>query len=120
MERIPILKLHEFLLVTIQVELHDSLALALQEDLTTTLYKTKAQGVMIDVSAVEILDSFMARVLGNIVAAMRVMGAETVIVGMQPAVAITLVEMGITLPGVLTALSVEKGMALLRRQLRRA
>jgi rsbT antagonist protein RsbS len=117
MERIPILKVNEFLLVSIQVEMHDTLALALQEDLTNKLYLTKARGVLIDISSVDVLDSFMARVLSTIVASIRIMGSETIIAGMQPAVAITLIEMGITLPGVLTAVSVEKGMNLLRRRL---
>jgi rsbT antagonist protein RsbS len=97
--------------------MHDTLALALQEDLTNKLYQTKARGVLIDISTVDVLDSFMARVLSTIVASIRIMGSETIIAGMQPAVAITLIEMGITLPGVLTAVSVEKGMNLLRRQL---
>ena len=117
MERIPILKVHEFLLVSIQVEMHDTLALALQEDLTNKLYQTKARGVLIDISTVDVLDSFMARVLSTIVASIRIMGSETVIVGMQPAVAITLIEMGITLPDVLTAISVEKGMRMLGHRL---
>jgi rsbT antagonist protein RsbS len=117
MERIPILKVHDFLLVSIQVEMHDTLALALQEDLTHKLYQTKARGVLIDISTVDVLDSFMARVLRTIVSSIRIMGSETVIVGMQPAVAITLIEMGITLPEVLTAISVEKGMRMLGNRL---
>lgn len=114
MERIPILRMSSYLLVTIQVDMHDRLAMALQDDLTDKISKTGALGVLIDISGLEIVDSFIGRVISNISAMSRVLGAHTVIVGMQPAVAITLVELGLALPGVLTALDVEKGMALLR------
>lgn len=115
MERIPILKLHQFLLVSIQVDMHDQLALRLQDDLTDRIVETGAKGVLIDISALEIVDSFIGRVLANIAAMSRVLDAETVVVGMQPAVAITLVELGLSLPGVRTALNVEKGMELLAK-----
>lgn len=118
MERIPILRMGEFLLVTIQVDMHDRLAMTLQEDLTTRIVDTRARGVLIDISALEIVDSFIGRMIGNISAMSRVLDAETVIVGMQPAVAITLVELGMSLTGVRTALNVEKGMNLLRSSLR--
>lgn len=114
MERIPILKLEDFLIVTIQVELHDQLALTLQDDLTQALADTSARGVLIDISALEIVDSFIGRSLGNIAAVASVMDATTVLVGMRPAVAITLVELGMNLPGIRTALNVDKGMRLLR------
>lgn len=114
MERIPILKLGRLLLVTIQVDMHDRLALALQDDLTERIAQTGARGVLIDISALEMVDSFIGRVLANIAAMSRVLDAETVVVGMQPAVAITLVELGLSLPGVRTALDVERGMQLLR------
>lgn len=114
MERIPILRMGEFLLVTIQVDMHDRLAMTLQDDLTTRISQTGAIGVLIDISALEIVDSFIGRMIANISAMSRVLDAQTVIVGMQPAVAITLVELGLTLPGVKTALDVEKGMHLLR------
>lgn len=104
----------EFLLVTIQVDMHDHLAMTLQEDLTNRILKTHAHGVMIDISALEIVDSFIGRILGNIAKMSRVLDAETVVVGMQPAVAITLVELGLSLTGVYTALNVEKGMKLLK------
>jgi rsbT antagonist protein RsbS len=113
-EKIPILKMGEFLLVTIQVDMHDRLALALQDDLTQTISKTEARGVLIDISTLEIVDSFIGRMLSNIAAMSRVLDAETVVVGMQPAVAITLVELGLSLPGVRTALNVDAGMELLR------
>ena len=115
MERIPILKMGEFLLVTIQVDMHDQLALTLQEDLTERVSVTGAKGVLIDISSLEVVDSFIGRMLANIAGMARVLDAETVVVGMQPAVAITLVELGLSLPGVRTALDVERGMALLRR-----
>jgi len=112
-ERIPILKISEFLLVSIQVDMHDQLAMSLQDDLTTRIVKDRARGVLIDISSLEIIDSFIGRMLGNIALMARVLDAETVVVGMQPAVAITLVELGLSLKGVRTALNVEKGMALL-------
>ncbi|ANN79876.1 STAS domain-containing protein [Bordetella flabilis] len=115
MERIPILKLQNYLLVTIQVELHDQLAITLQDDLTQTLSRTHARGVLIDISALEIVDSFIGRTLAHIASMARVMDANTVIVGMRPAVAITLIELGMSLTGIRTALNVDKGMELLRR-----
>jgi rsbT antagonist protein RsbS len=117
MERIPILKMGPFLLVTIQVDLYDRLALTLENDLINMVSQTGARGVLIDISAVSIVDSFMGRILGNIASMSRIMDAETVVVGMQPAVAITLVELGLTLQGVHTALNVEKGMDLLYNKL---
>ena len=116
MERIPILKMGDFLLVSIQVDMHDRLALTLQDDLTEQIVKTRARGVLIDISSLEIVDSFMGRMLGNIAAMASVLDANTVVVGMQPAVAITLVELGLSLKGVRTALNVEKGMALLQNE----
>lgn len=113
MERIPILKMGSFLLVTIQIDLYDRLALDLEADLVRMVEKTSAKGVLIDISAVSIVDSFMGRILGNIAGMSKLLDAETVVVGMQPAVAITLVELGLPLKGVSTALNVEKGMALL-------
>jgi rsbT antagonist protein RsbS len=117
MERIPILKMGRFLLVTIQVDMHDRLALALQDDLTNQIARTGARGVLIDISSLDVVDSFIGRVLANIAAMSRVLDAETVVVGMQPAVAITLVELGLSLPGVRTALNVERGFDLLRAAL---
>lgn len=114
MDKIPILKMGEFLLVTIQVDMHDRLAMALQDDLTEAISQTDARGVLIDISTLEIVDSFIGRMLSNIAAMSRVLDAETVVVGMQPAVAITLVELGLSLPGVRTALNVDAGMELLR------
>jgi rsbT antagonist protein RsbS len=113
LDRIPILKLNGFLLVTIQAELHDQVVLALQDDLTQMLSRTHASGVLIDISAVEIVDSFVGRSLAHIAAIARIMDAATVLVGMRPAVAITLLELGMTLKGIRTALNVEKGMQLL-------
>jgi rsbT antagonist protein RsbS len=115
MERIPILKVGHVLLVTIQVDMHDRLAVALEEDLSAKIVKTGARGVLIDISALEIVDSFIGRMLDNIAGVSRILDAETVLVGMQPAVAITLVELGLTLPGVKTALNVERGMALISK-----
>lgn len=114
MEKIPILRMGDFLLVTIQVDMHDRLALALQDDLTRQISETSAHGVLIDISSLEIVDSFIGRMLGNIAAMSRVLDAQTVVVGMQPAVAITLVELGMSLPGVRTALNVDAGMKLLQ------
>src|SRR5688572_15757547 len=113
MDRIPILKMGDFLLVTIQVDMHDRLAMTLQDDLTQKINDVGAKGVLIDISALEVVDSFIGRMLGNIAAMSRILDADTVVVGMRPAVAITLVELGVALKGVRTALSVEKGMALL-------
>jgi rsbT antagonist protein RsbS len=113
MEKIPILKFGNFLLVTIQVDLYDRLALNLEADLIQMIDKVSAKGVLIDISAVNIVDSFMGRILGNIASMSRILDAQTVVVGMQPAVAITLVELGLPLNGVRTALNVEKGMELL-------
>jgi rsbT antagonist protein RsbS len=113
-ERIPILKMGEYLLVTIQVDMHDRLAMTLQDDLTTKIVSTRAKGVLIDISSLEIVDSFIGRMLGDIAAMSRVLDADTVVVGMRPAVAITLVELGLSLAGVRTALNVERGMEMLR------
>ena len=115
MERIPILKMGEFLLVSIQVDMHDRLAMTLQDDLTERIVKTHAHGVLIDMSSLDVVDSFIGRMLGHIAAMSRILDAETVVVGMRPAVAITLVELGLSLPGIRTALNVEKGMEVLRR-----
>ena len=117
MERIPILHMGEFLLVTIQVDMHDRLAMTLQDDLTNKITQSGARGVLIDISSLEIVDSFIGRMLANIAGMSRVLDAQTVVVGMQPAVAITLVELGLSLPGVRTALNVDKGMELLRNSL---
>jgi rsbT antagonist protein RsbS len=117
MDRIPILKMGSFLLVTIQVDMHDQLALQLQDDLTTRIVAVRARGVLIEISSLEIVDSFIGRMISNIAAMARVLDAETVVVGMQPAVAITLVELGLSLEGVRTALNVDKGMALLQNSL---
>ena len=115
MNRIPILQMGGVLLVTIQVDMEDQTALALQDDLSNKIAATGAKGVVIDISALEIVDSFIGRALGNIAKMAHVLDAETVVVGMQPAVAITLVELGLNLEGVRTALNAEKGMALMRR-----
>jgi len=116
-ERIPILKMGEYLLVTIQVDMHDRLALTLQDDLTEQIVKHRAHGVLIDISALEIVDSFIGRMLASIASMARLLDAETVVVGMQPAVAITLVELGLPMKGIRTALDVEKGMTALRSAL---
>jgi rsbT antagonist protein RsbS len=113
MERIPILRMGNLLLVTIQVDMHDRLAMTLQDDLTERIVRDNAKGVLIDISALDLVDSFIGRMISNTAAMARVLDAQTVVVGMQPAVAITLVELGLTLHGVKTALNVEKGMALL-------
>jgi rsbT antagonist protein RsbS len=118
MDRIPILRMGRLLLVTIQVDMHDRLAMTLQDDLTSRIAETGARGVLLDISALEIVDSFIGRMISNISSMARVLDAETVVVGMQPAVAITLVELGLSLPMVKTALNVEKGMALLQRATR--
>jgi len=114
MNRIPILQMGEFLLVTIQVEMDDQLALTLQDDLLTKIEKTGATGVLLDISALELVDSFIGRIISNLSSMAGILDARTVVVGMQPAVAITLVELGLGLEGVKTALNVEKGMAYLR------
>jgi len=117
MDRIPILRMGDFLLVTIQLDMHDQLASALQDDLTTKIAEENAKGVLIDISSLDIVDSFIGRMLATTSAMARVLGAETVVVGMQPAVAITLVELGLDLSGVHTALDVEKGMEMLRNRI---
>jgi rsbT antagonist protein RsbS len=119
MGEIPIMRIGNCLLVTIQVDMHDRMAMALQDDLAEKIVATRARGVMIDISALEIVDSFIGRMLNNIAAISRVLDAITVVVGMQPAVAITLVELGLTLNGVRTALDVDKGLALVRRAIDR-
>jgi rsbT antagonist protein RsbS len=116
-ERIPILKMGRYLLVTIQVDMHDRLAMSLQDDLTSRIVTARAKAVLIDISALEIVDSFIGRMIANIAAMSSVLDAETVVVGMRPAVAITLVELGLPLKGVRTALNVEHGMALLKARL---
>src|SRR3954471_9779489 len=118
MEKIPILKMGDFLLVTIQVDMHDRLAVTLQDDLTNRISNTGARGVLLDISALEMVDSFIGRMIANIAAMSKIMDAHTVVVGMQPAVAITLVELGLSLSGVRTALNVERGMSLLQAALR--
>lgn len=114
-ERIPILRMGRSLLVTIQVDMHDQLAMTLQTDLADAIAKHNARGVLLDISGLEIVDSFIGRMLANTAAMSRVLDAETVVVGMQPAVAITLVELGLSLPGVHMALDIERGLALLQR-----
>jgi rsbT antagonist protein RsbS len=116
MERIPILRMGNYLLVTIQVDMHDRLAMTLQDDLTNRISDVNAKGVLIDISSLEIVDSFIGRTLANIASMAKVLDAETVVVGMQPAVAITLVELGMSLPGIRTALNVESGMDYLRQK----
>ncbi|GAC1592755.1 MAG: STAS domain-containing protein [Ginsengibacter sp.] len=120
MEKIPILKMGDFLLVTIQVDLYDRLALNLEADLVNTINHHQSKGVLIDISAVSIVDSFMGRILGNIAQMSKIMDAHTVVTGMQPAVAITLIELGMPMEGVHTALNVEKGMEVLREKLKNA
>jgi rsbT antagonist protein RsbS len=117
MEKIPILKMGRFLLVTVQVDMHDQLAMKLQEDLTDRIVAARARGVLIDISSLEVVDSFIGRMISNIAAMAHVLDAETVVVGIQPAVAITLVELGLSLEGVRTALNVDRGMALLQERL---
>ena len=114
MERIPILRMGQFLIVTIQVDMHDRLVLALQDDLTTKIIESGAKGVLIDISALEMVDSFIGRMIGQIASMATILDAKTVVVGMSPAVAITLVELGMSLPGVKTCLNVERGMEALR------
>jgi rsbT antagonist protein RsbS len=118
-DRIPILKLEDVLLVSIQVDMHDQLALTLQDDLTQKIVTTRARAVLIDISALEMVDSFMGRMLGNIASMSRILDAQTVVVGMRPAVAITLVELGLSLPGIRTALNVDAGLVLMRKVLAR-
>jgi rsbT antagonist protein RsbS len=117
MERIPILRMGEFLLVTIQVDMHDRLALRLQDDLSNAIQRHTSRGVLIDISALEMVDSFIGRMVSDISGMAKILGAETVLVGMQPAVAITLVELGLSLTGVATALNVERGMTLMRHKI---
>jgi rsbT antagonist protein RsbS len=120
MDRIPILKMGHVLLVTIQVDMHDRLAMALEEDLSAKIVSASAKGVLIDISALEIVDSFIGRMLDNIAAVSRMLDADTVVVGMRPAVAITLVELGLSLTGVKTALNVERGIALIQKRVEEA
>jgi rsbT antagonist protein RsbS len=115
-EHIPILRMGEFLLITVQVDMHDRLAMQLQEDLTEKIVQNGSRGVLIDISALEVVDSFIGRMLGNIASMSRVLDAQTVVVGMRPAVAITLVELGMSLPRIRTALTVERGMEILRSE----
>jgi rsbT antagonist protein RsbS len=118
-DHIPILRMGEFLLITVQVDMHDRLALQLQDDLTEKIVQHSSRGVLIDISALEVVDSFIGRMLGNIASMSRVLDAQTVVVGMRPAVAITLVELGMSLPGIRTALTVERGMEILRADVAR-
>ncbi len=116
MEHIPILRMGDFLLITIQVDMHDRLALQLQDDLTNQIVRHNARGVLIDISSLDVVDSFIGRMLDNIAGMSRVLDARTVVVGMRPAVAITLVELGLSLPGIRTALTVDRGMTMLREE----
>jgi len=116
-EHIPILRMGEFLLITVQVDMHDRLAMKLQDDLTAKIVEFGSRGVLIDISGLDVVDSFIGRMLDNIAAMSRILDAETVVVGMRPAVAITLVELGLSLPGIRTALNVERGMEILREEL---
>jgi rsbT antagonist protein RsbS len=118
MEKIPIIKMGDFLLVSIQVDMHDRLAMALQDDLTIRVAKERSKGVLIDISSLDVVDSFIGRMLDNIAAMTRALGTETVVVGMQPAVAITIVELGLSLENIYTALNVDKGMALLEARMK--
>lgn len=120
MDHIPILRMGEFLLITVQVDMHDRLAISLQDDLTEQIVRHSSRGVLIDISSLDVVDSFIGRMLGNIAAMSRVLDAQTVVVGMQPAVAITLVELGLSLPGIRTALNVERGMKILREETARS
>lgn len=120
MEHIPILRMGDFLLITVQLDMHDRLALQLQEDLTAKIVQHGSRGVLIDISALEVVDSFIGRMLGNIASMSRILDAQTVVVGMRPAVAITLVELGLSLPGIRTALTVERGMEVLRADVAKA
>lgn len=120
MEHIPILRMGDFLLITIQLDMHDRLALQLQDDLTAKIVQHGSHGVLIDISALEVVDSFIGRMLGNIASMSRILDAQTVVVGMRPAVAITLVELGLSLPGIRTALTVERGMEILRADVAQA
>jgi rsbT antagonist protein RsbS len=115
-EHIPILRMGEFLLITIQIDMHDRLALQLQDDLTERIVQHGSRGVLIDISALEVVDSFIGRMLGNIASMSRILDAQTVVVGMRPAVAITLVELGMSLPGIRTALTVQRGMEILKAE----
>jgi rsbT antagonist protein RsbS len=117
-DHIPILRMGDFLLITVQVDMHDRLALRLQDDLTAKIVEFGSRGVLIDISGLDVVDSFIGRMLDNIAAMSRILGAQTVVVGMRPAVAITLVELGLSLPGIRTALSVERGMQILREQIK--
>jgi rsbT antagonist protein RsbS len=120
MDRIPVLKMGEFLLVSIQVDMHDRLAMTLQDDITAMIVRHGSEGVLIDISGLNMVDSFIGRMISNIASMSRILDAQAVVVGMQPAVAITLVELGLELPGVRTALNVERGMDILRKHMRAA
>jgi rsbT antagonist protein RsbS len=120
MDRIPVLKMGEFLLVSIQIDMHDRLAMTLQDDITQMIVQHSSQGVLIDISGLNMVDSFIGRMISNIASMSRILDAQAVVVGMRPAVAITLVELGLELPGVRTALNVERGMDILRKHMRAA